>query len=393
MAAPTPYFVDPLAGVDFATGGTTLLDPYLTVQFCIDDITTSHGGRDAVNGDQINVKSDQEPGVTTTTDDVTLAVIDLATVGAVYGAPAVDAPLIFRGYSYVANDGGIGGMDGNAGAWSIYDGNAGATDYVHFIHMHLHNTAGATIASLRNWSTVIGSELDTATVRAMFGGTYSLVANCHIHDVGGHAIEISTSATAVGNYIESGGLACVFTQGVNCVVERNILIATAVGTAGVIISADLPQIVGNSILSTGLSVDAGIRFDAVAHHSARITGNLIEGFSGGAGIDFFNQTNHVNLYANNSFYDNETDELQRGDFNYDEDNDLIMAASPFLKVGAMTYANRYGYFAPAIPVRGRAFPNGCQFDRGAAQVRLVTERTVAERCIITIPERIAYDPI
>jgi hypothetical protein len=155
------------------------------------------------------------------------------------------------------------------------------------------------------------------------------------------------------------------------------------------------DVIGNSILSTAAGTAAGIFFDAATHQSCTIMNNLIEGFSGvgGSGIDFANMVRHVMAYTNNSFFDNETDELNRGDFNFEEDNDLLMAASPFLKEGARTFANRFNYFKPAIPVRGRAFPNGCRFDRGAVQVRLVTERTIAEQSVVTIPERTVFDPV
>lgn len=385
MGIPSQYFVDPGWGGPVFNG--TAANPWASVQAAVTGIIAA--GRDAINGDAIALL-DEAP-------DVTVAALNLAGY-----VPAADAPLIIRGCGRNPTIGlpdenypGIGDMDGNNGGWSIYDGNAGATDYVHFIDMHLHNTAGATIASLRNWSTLIKCELDTATVRAVFNGIYALVANCYVHDVGGNAIEIAQDGRALGNYIESAAASCIFMQGPHCTVERNILVISGLGTAGVIASEAEPVIRGNSILSTVASADAGIRFDNVAHHSAIVADNLIEGFSGagGAPIDWFNLTQHVNLYANNSFFGNTNPlPINAGDINYEADNEAL-DASLFLREGAMTFANRFNYFKPSIPVRGRSFPNGCRFDRGGVQVRLVVERTVPERTIVTVPARTAFDPI
>lgn len=391
MGLPSQYFVDPAINANGGAG--TDVDPWTrvggidVVQNGINQILAGPT-QDLVNGDQVNLIEG--------TDDTTTAVLNLAGY-----VPAADLPLIVRGcrrnaYSLpVANNGGIGGMDGANGGWAIYDGNAGATDYVHFIDLHLHNTGAANILSLRNFSTVIACELDTNTVRAMYGGIYTVVANCHFHDNGGNALELGGQANAVGNFITNGALSCIFMQGNISRAERNILVTGGVGTAGVIVSNPNVSLVGNSILSTVAGTSAGILFDNVGHHTCQLRDNLIEGFSGagGAPIDFFNLTQHVLLYVNNSFFGNMNPlAIQAGDINYEMGNEEL-AASPFLKEGATTFANRFNWFKPSIPVRGRAFPDGCRFDRGAVQVRLVVERQVPEQSIIIIPARTAFDPI
>jgi len=394
MAAPTNYYVDPDAGVDAAGNGADTA-PYASVQYCIDDITTSHGGRDAADGDQINVVEG--------TDDTPAAVIDLATVGAVYGVPTFDAPLIIRGCSRdpitglpVANNGGVGGMDGGAGGFSIFDGvnHVPVIDYVHFIDMHCHNTAAAEVLYFRDYSSCINCELDTCTLRGIRAGSYGAYSGNNIHDVA-TGLELVAANQISGNYIQDVTAYCIWLAGSYNDVTRNILIPSAVGAEAIVVSAQCQHIVGNSILADSVATTAAILFDAVTHYGVTIADNLIEGFSGvlGAAFDFFNSTRHIQLFANNSYYDcTLTPILRDCDKNFDAGNEAL-TASPFAKTGAMTYANRYAYFAPVIAVRGRAWPDGCQFDRGAVQVRLVTEETVPAFSPITIPARTIYHPL
>ncbi len=387
MADPTPYFVDPNINVNGGAG--TVADPWTrvggidVVQNGVNQIVAGPG-RDAANGDKVNVKSGA--------DDITTAVLNLAA----YGAPAVDAPFIVRGYDNAENDRGIGGMDGNAGGWSIFDGAAGATDYMHVIDMHLHNVAAANVCTLRDYSEIIRCEMDTGTLVGAQIQNYGVIGNCNLHDLDSSLL-VGGFSLVHGNYLVAALARGMWLGGQTNIIERNIVITEAVGTEGMVVSAPTQTLIGNSFFSTVASQTAAIDFDAATHYSCRLLSNLFEGFSGvgGNGVDFGASTRHIQMFANNSFYDNTDDVLPAGDAdkNYDEDNELAMAASPFLKEGAMTFANRFNWFKPAIPVRGTAFPNGCRFDRGAVQVRLATERTIAEQTVVTIPERTVFDPV
>lgn len=370
MGVPTPHFVDPNINADGGAG--TLIDPWTRLGGIdvVENGIFQIGGRDAVNGDQINVR--------TGADDLPTAVIDTAALVALgYGAPTDNAPLIVRGYDFAAFDGGRGGMDGGAGGFSIFDGNAGAgADFVHFIDMHLHNTAAATALWLGDYSSAIGCQIDTAAGNGLRGNNYCRFENNYVHDVGLRALLGGESCDFTGNYVESMAAgSCIFVNGRFGTVQRNICVATVVGVDGIRLSASRAVVDGNSIFSSAAGTGAGILLDANNHDSIVIRSNLIEGFSGvgGSGIDFANLIRHVNLYANNSFFDNgplgADDEINRGDFNFEEDNDLAMASSPFAKRGALTFANRFTYFAPRNvgSVRRGAYPNGCRSDRGAVQ--------------------------
>src|SRR5580692_8301963 len=118
----TLYYVDPAAGVDTPAGGT-IGAPWLTTQYALNHITQGAGG------DQINIKA----GL----DDVLSAALSLST----YGTPTFTKPLDFRGYTAVANDGGIGGVNGNNSNGII----SSASAYISCKDLHLHNCGSANI--------------------------------------------------------------------------------------------------------------------------------------------------------------------------------------------------------------------------------------------------------
>ena len=119
MAAFTLYYVDTASGVDSVGNGTsTGASAYATVQYALNDIGTTHGI--GTVGNQINIKGDDT--ITTT--------LTLAT----YGAPATASPLVFKGYTTTANDGGQGAINGNNSV-AIYQDTA--NDYVYFVNMRL----------------------------------------------------------------------------------------------------------------------------------------------------------------------------------------------------------------------------------------------------------------
>lgn len=384
MGAPTQYYVDPGAG---GPGTGTIIDPWVSVQAAITAILAGPG-RDAVNGDKINVKSDQAPGVAPTVEDVTVAALNLAGY-----VPAADAPLIVRGYSVIADDGGIGAMDGNNGGWSIYDGNAGATDYVSFQHMHLHNTGAANVVRVRDNSSILSCTVGTTAAIGIRTGIGNQVLGNWVYDCTNVGIYMNWADLVVGNFVHGATNFGIYT-GIYANVCRNIVALTGNGT-GIVIGANYNNIIGNSILATtGTSTGRGIYNAVAANVAAVVLDNLIEGFggAGGDGIDFNTNTRHW-VYGHNSFYGNTADETNKGDTDWEDENDLAMTASPFKKTGTLSFANRFAYFAPAIPVRGRAFPLGSQFDRGGAQVRLAVEREVAEKSIIVIPAHTVLDPL
>lgn len=165
MAAPTHYYVDPVGGSD-TTGTGAIGAPWKTVQKALDSIT-----RDAVNGDQINVKAGG--------DDVLGGAAPLSLAS--YGTPDSAAPLVIRGYSAAANDGGMGGIDANG--WMLL---TGAPNSVHFIDMHLHNST-QTLLDLGN--DIVLARCRIGAVSSVGGGEWAvkvaarlLMWDCEVYD-------------------------------------------------------------------------------------------------------------------------------------------------------------------------------------------------------------------
>jgi len=388
MADPIDYFVDPATGG--AAGPGAADTPFDTVQNAMDTIA-----RSAANGDQINVVEG--------TDDTPAAVLSFAA----YGVPAVDAPLIIRGCANdpitglpVANNGGRGGMDGGAGGFSIIDNSAAGIDFTHLIDMHCHNTGADDVVRLRNSSSVIRCEIDTTTAGwGLTLGGFCTLLETHIHTMTLDAVDIGNYGKILGNMleVESAARSALFLSGFGSCAMRNIILVNHLTARGIVPSNDYLAVSGNSILSTASGTAAGILVDAAGHDSLVIDSNLIEGFSGagGLGIDFGASTTHPHCYANNSFFDNETDEGNRGDLaNFEEDNEAL-TATPFLKEGAITFANRLEYFKPTRVgnVKGGAFPNGSRFDRGAINGPAVVERVIPARVISNTPARTVFDVV
>lgn len=357
MGTPTYYYVDPAAGTDDTAGGRgdSAGDPWASIQFALNNIT-----RDATNGDQINVKADQGPHV----DDVLAAILDFST----YGTPAEATPCIIRGYASAANDGafeagtGIGGIDGNNGNFSI-----SSTGFVYYVHMHLHNTGTAVIAVAR----FVQCELDTSTGGGVFGISNS-VMGCHLHDISGASFLCKLFQ---GNFVDNtqavkmSGNVCD-TASTFARLDGNIFVVDSSFSAHVItVNDDNARAASNSIFATGAATGTGISLDA-NRQQFEVQNNLIEGFSGsgGKGIDGVSRSEGYIVFTNNGVRNCATPYANPADVVYESDNETL-GATPFAKAGALTFANRFVYFAPVDTgnVQGGGFPVGSRIDKGAVQ--------------------------
>lgn len=353
MGTPTYTYVDPSIAAD--SGAGSIGDPYGDLQYALDQVT-----RDATNGDQFNVKSG--------TDEILAAILDFST----YGAPTAVVPVIIRGYASAANDGdfeagtGIGGIDGNDGDFSI-----SGTNYVHYIHMHLHNTGTAAMAGTTVIVRAIQCELDTSTGGMTFH-TDSQLFGCHIHDISGDPIR---ALIFVGNYMDntqttkfSGDIYDTGVVTARCL--RNIFVVDSGFSAHVIrFNDDESGIMHNSIFATGAATGTGISFDT-NREQIQLQNNLVEGFSGagGKGVDGVSRTEGYIIFTNNGVYNCATAYPNPADAIFEDDNETL-GATPFAKSGALTFANRFTYFAAADTgnVQGGGFPVGSRIDKGAVQ--------------------------
>ena len=285
MAAPTNIYVDPSIAANSGTG--TIGDPYGDLQYALNTVT-----RDGTNGDQFNIKAG--------TYEVLAAAL---TYTGTYGNPGSTAPLIFRGYTSAANDGGLGQLDFGGGS-------------------HLFCAVDAYV----RW---VDLEFKAATAYFLdVSNTGSFAVNCTFHDTTGTAVNNSeTSGTGVygctfydcsygcdfGNVYASrfyNGTVRDFVIAINfnahgaAMVEFNTFQLD--GSSAAIFAKNYAMIKNNSIYGGGSS-GYGIKHEwAIGTH---VVNNLIAGFSGvgGKGIVASGGTTERGIFANNSFYDNTTD--------------------------------------------------------------------------------------
>jgi hypothetical protein len=370
---PSQYYVDFSGGND-TTGDGTVGTPWKTIEKALDTIT-----RDATNGDQINVKDDADETITTT--------FSLAT----YGTPTGSAPLIFRGYTTAANDGGIGGVDMQGNNNTMI---TAAVLGVSWIDMHLHNTGSATVLDTGELGAVINCEINNSTGSGLVLGNEGGAYNNYIHNIGANGISVARTGIVYCNYLANGTndfTDAITTANTGCTIERNIISIDG-STNGITTGSfdDPVRIINNSILCAS-GTGKGIAPSANGLQGAMIVNNLVEGFSGagGVGYDMSSTTENMDLYQNNGARNNTTNYSGDGDvFPGITDNEAL-GATPFDKSGSDTFANRFTYFAPADTgnVRGGAYPGTgfTRLDKGAVQH---ADPAAGTTTIITRPKRI-----
>jgi len=357
MAAPTNIYVDPAIAANSGSGA--IGDPYGDLQYALNTVT-----RDSTNGDQFNIKAGAA--------EILSAVLSLTT----YGTPTSTAPLIFRGYTSAANDGGIGDIDGNNGNFQIL----AATASVTFIDLKLHNTGSADIIGLSSDGCVQQCELyDSTGDGIQFGASRCTVIGNHFHDISNYGVNMNAAASCLvkWNYFKNGSskkfLSAIRAPGSTSTIEANIISVdgSSDGIEAVSNTALASVIQNNSILSSS-GTGVGIELNDTDRRATAIANNLVEGFSGtgGVGVKFSGGSQNAAFYGGHGVYncatayDTNTDEvmLNAGD-------NETLGATPFGKSGSDTFANRFTYFAPADTgnVHGGAYPSGSNRDKGAVQ--------------------------
>lgn len=292
----TEIYVDPSIAADSGTG--TSGDPFGDLEYAIVQTTF-----DTTNGLRINIKAG--------TDEVLAA--DLLTSFndtsvSVAWAFSETAPLYIQGYTSTAGDGGVGGISGGGGNFSLMSP-GGTQRYITLCDLHLHNTGSAAILDLNNYSNVIRCELDDSTSNAIEGAVGVNVVGNYIHNIGGQGVNGLT--TYIGfNYFENGANNFAATAGGGCVNGSDTVVANNIfvldSTSDAINVGDTSIIINNSIYSNA-GGGKGLYIAGTAAPSV-IANNLIEGFSsaGGRAINFATSSAECRVLANNSWYDCET---------------------------------------------------------------------------------------
>lgn len=285
--------------------GTTLL-PWRSIQGALDLIT-----RDATNGDQVNIKVG--------TAQVNQAALALT----VYGTPGQDAPLILRGYTTAANDGGIAEIDCNGNAmW------AAAVSFVYLVNLDIHKfgnnngVMGAVNGYLTVYACKIHNEDSSPSGKTLVHTGYGLILGSYVYSAGttGTGITGDAAGKAINNYVYNcpTGISSAFIFG-NIVVDCTTA-GISTGTGG------SPGCVwGNTVYSSSAATGSGI---SSSNRVVSFINNIIEGYSG-AGGKGISLTGTPGILGYNAFYNNTTPESITGDLMIDIANDATLAASPF----------------------------------------------------------------
>lgn len=281
--------------------GTTSL-PWRSVQGALDLIT-----RDATNGDQVNVKAG--------TAEVLAASLTLTT----YGTPAETAPLIIRGYTSTAGDGGIGEI--NCNGVTMWASNY---SYVWMVELECHNFGNANGVILSSTvSALIKCEVhkgaSTPSSRTL---VTAICVGCHIHDAGTTGIGIASGASYY-NYVKD----CPTGISLPGVAVGNLVVdCAAIG----IDLGDFQVAIGNSVYSSSAATGYGIGA-ATNRAPGLVINNIVEGYSGAGGDGLF-VTTDIYAFGYNAFYNNTAAETLADTF-LDLGNDVTLAASAFTNPG------------------------------------------------------------
>ena len=313
----THSYVDYGAGSD-ATGDGTIGTPWKTLQKAFDTLV-----RNANDGNQVNLKAG--------TAHVNAAALDLTTFIA-GGALAAVGPLIVRGYTAAANDGGMAEID--CGGATMF---AAATyDFVYLIDLEMHTFGNANGVVLDTHCMLFRCEVHRgASIPSnkflVYIGTGTMVLGCYIHDAGelpsspGAAIYgFSNPAMIVGNYIANcnGGIFGGYGWGIH----NNVIYLNS--TLGYGIQATYQAIVtGNTIYNAAAGTNYGINIPN-SGGQLPVLNNIICGFSGAGGEGI--NTANLPLAGYNAFWNN-TANYTVSDQRFVDltANDVALGADPF----------------------------------------------------------------
>ncbi len=328
MGAPSQYWVDP--SLNSNTGGGTEVDPWGDLEYALTQIT-----HNSADGEQINIKSGVEES--------------LSGQLSISWSPSLNHPTIFRGFTTIANDGGMATVELNG--YRFVSGKAG----IHIVDLELKNDipGGDHLLSFDSHCRAIncklhGSSGGRAISPTNSGRTNVQVCGCEVYDIGGqHAIWVPNQSVAWHNWVNCQvGPNRPTNAGIKseagCYVGRNMItMSAATAQLGIDLTGSYCVCEGNSILCEVTGGGKGIEWD---NDDCSVLSNLVEGLSGGGGIGIHGVSgDEAGLIGMNSVF-NCTSPYTIRDPKTNLGNETL-AASPFAKAGANTFANRFEYFA------------------------------------------------
>lgn len=328
MGTPTQVYVNPALNSNTGTG--TIGDPFGDTQFALDSTV-----RDAVNGNQFNIKSGAS--------EIMAAALNLAT----YGASTATAPLIIRGYTAAANDGGIGVLDGNNSVAIINTTN----DSIKIVDMRLTNTGANVVCTIDTNALLLNCEIDTSTGGgATFSGG-SHIINCFFHNLGVIGARLIGAGFIGFNTFRNE--TNDFSQAIQSVSNSTIafnLIDIDGASHGINIVGSGITILFNSIFSNG-GTGSGIRNPTTTDIGNIIINNTVQGFSGAGGRGIHVAGQNAEVVGFNLAFNNTTNFDYTGDIDVALGSNDVAAASPFVNAGGDDFDPISGLLAlyPSYP--------------------------------------------
>lgn len=350
MGTPTNYFVDPNAGND-TTGDGSVGNPWKTVQHALNTIT-----RDTANGDQINVK--------TGAADVLSAPLSFAT----YGSASAGEPLIIRGYTSAANDGGIGEISGGGSVGIV--SSASTATWLIWIDMKLHNCGAATV--LDQGATGVRWNLENCEISTSTGDGANLrianYVNCYFHDVASGIVSGSAAPYILNCVFENCSDYAVEMSGSGAIIADCIISVPTAGAGGIYVwdSNSAAIIINNTIYSSS-GTGKGILFRTANDFLAALINNHFEGFSGAGGVGIDANGGDIGVAAGNTFYNNTTDTSYGDRFNVPLADDTSLASSPLTDPGNGDFSVSTALKAAGWPTAFKGISTNQFLDAGAAQ--------------------------
>lgn len=345
-------YVDGTSGSN-SNGGTSDADAYATIQYALDNTTLSTAGET-----RFNIKSGYTHTLT--------AALDFTTIG----ENNLNRYIVFRGYDSVADDGGVGVIDGD-GTYSIISDN---NNYRGFLDMEFRNSGSASLfncgSSSRNYFHDCYFHNCSAAAGLHFDNETSFY-NCRFENLtGANAVDIDGDAVFLHCFFDCTNSASVINnpsisrmQIERCIIRQN----STTGGVYAVPSSGSSKIVHNSIIGPGgASATSSCKaLDYGSVYNDHCYGNIIEGFYHAIQRDSDRIPHYI---GRNHFYDIASTAFNTdyGDEGYPTESNDDNASSGFARSGSVTYANRMTYFAPQDV--GNVFGGGFDgLDLGAIQ--------------------------
>lgn len=310
MGAPTDYYVDPDSGDD-ASGDGSSGSPWKTIQHALDNITQG------ADGDQINIKSG--------TADTLTAALD---VTGTYGTPTGDKPLILRGYTSSADDGGEGEID--CDTYALFSQTT--LDGINLIDLYIHGSrdGGDYLVNVDDYCNVdhcrIVMTSDGSWAEALYLDQYGIITGSYIKSAG-DGVRCGANVRMYGCTLELEGNNKVF-EGSPSFISHSIFVLPSSYSGDGIHIARAQVIQYCTIYCAGSGTGIGIQVADYGDGGLLVANNIIEGLSGagGKGIEIAASVPFAAVVRNNAVYncttaiDNNSDDAQV------RDNDILSSA-------------------------------------------------------------------